>query len=119
MAPSSSEIIDVKTLNIEMFKNDEGNFPTLITLVVAHEPAHVVNLVVNRMTDLFVDYANDYPSENFSVICQSAEHIKDRDEDTITLITPDTLALILNYEHSGDRLITLELGFSSSDFTVH
>jgi hypothetical protein len=119
MSPSSSEIIALRTLDIEMFKNDEGNFPTLITLVIAHEPAHVVNLVVSRMTDLFVEYADTYPSENFSVMCRSAEHIKDKDEDTLTLITPDTLALILNYEFDGDRLITLELGFSSSDFTVH
>jgi len=114
-----SKIISLTTIDVEMFMDEEGNFPTFITLLTSPNPDHVVTLVVGRMTDLFIEYAQEFPWEDFTVVHKSAEHIRDKTDDTTTLITSDTLALVLNYEDSGDRLITLELGYSQNDFSIH
>jgi hypothetical protein len=115
--PQNREIISLTKIDAELFTNDEGEFPTFITLITSSTPTDIVTLVLERMSDLFTEQFNE-GMDNFGVALQSAETIRDRDENTHTIITPETLAMILDYDQC-QRLIILELGTSPNDFTIH
>ena len=117
MMPPTSEVISLTTIEPELFQNDEGKFPTLITLVTAYKPDDIVTAVLNRMDALFTEYHKTNPND-LTVIVDSASHIKDTDGDIQAIITPDTLVLLLDYG-ADSRMITLQLGTSPNDFTVH
>lgn len=117
MMTQDREIISLTKIDAELFTNDEGEFPTFITLVTSSTPTEIVTLVVQRMGDLFTEQYNETAAP-FGVALQSAETIRDREDNTHTIITPETLAMILEYDQS-QRLIVLELGTSPHDFTLH
>ena len=107
------KICQVDTLSEEFFKNDAGDFPVGITLVTLPDTSNIVRSMVDRILSFLTQ-----AEESVEVSLAACKEMFFEDE-SLTLLHPTTLILILDYGTDTEKMITLELASTREELSIH
>jgi hypothetical protein len=110
----TDNIITFTEVTAELFEHDDGEFPSLISVVTAPLTSEIVDSLITRMLPLF-----DESTDLVEVTFLHATKITHKESSEDTLLTPNTLVLILGYSEERERVITLELASTKEELRIH